>query len=75
MQRLGKAKHYSDLTWDYLARLHTSTMTFSGNIIYVETPMATVKNTNYNWLVQFMFAIRMSEEMQFVNFWPLHFIF
>jgi hypothetical protein len=43
MQRLGKTKHYSDLMWDYLERLYTSTMTFAGKILYVETPVGTVK--------------------------------
>jgi hypothetical protein len=43
MQLLGKTKHYSDLMWDYLERLHTSAMTFVGKILYVETPIGTIK--------------------------------
>jgi hypothetical protein len=43
MQLLGKTKHYSDLMWDYLERLHTSALAFVGKILYVETPIGTVK--------------------------------
>jgi hypothetical protein len=60
---------------DYLERLYTSTMAFVGKILYVETSIGTVKTTNNTWLVlKFMCAVGMFGEMQFVDFWPLHFL-